>query len=203
MSFTKSRIIMLMTKNTLYLFMLLLIASTSFSQSEINGTIERKNKNGSLKYWDLLYKEGRAYGYITSIDSLTVQEGKYALLISEDTKAKDRSFGACALTILSRFEGKKITLKAYVKTENVKDGWAGLWMRINKDKEMLEFNNMQEEPILGTNDWKEYSITLPFNSEETKILVGGLLVGEGKAWFDNFRVFIDDVPIEKKEQIKK
>lgn len=194
---------MLMTKNTLYLFILLLIAAPSYSQSEINGNIERKNENGSLKYWDLLYKEGHAYGYITSIDSFTVQEGKYAIAIREDLKADDRSFGACALTILSRFEGKNITVKGFVKTENVKNGWAGLWMRINKDKVMLEFNNMQYEPILGTNDWKEYSITLPFHNEENKILVGGLLVGEGKAWFDNFRVFIDDVPIEKKEQIKK
>ena len=188
---------LLMKKNQLYLLLLLSIVSTAFSQHEINGDVERKNENGSLKYWDLLYKEGKSYGYITSVDSLTVQEGKYALLIREDTRAADKSFGACALTILSRFEGKKITLKAYVKTENVKNGWAGLWVRINQDKEMLEFNNMQETPILGTNDWKEYSITLPFHLEENKILVGGLLVGEGKAWFDNFRVFIDDVPIEK------
>ena len=186
-----------MKKNQLYLLLLLSIVSTAFSQHEINGDVERKNENGRLKYWDLLYKEGKSYGYITSVDSLTVQEGKYALLIREDTRAADKSFGACALTILSRFEGKKITLKAYVKTENVKNGWAGLWVRINQDKEMLEFNNMQETPILGTNDWKEYSITLPFHLEENKILVGGLLVGEGKAWFDNFRVFIDDVPIEK------
>ena len=109
----------------------------------------------------------------------------------EDSKADDKSFGACALTILSRFEGKNITLKGYMKTENVKNGWAGLWIRINKGKVMLEFNNMQEDPILGTNDWKEYSITVPFHNEENKILIGGLLVGEGKAWFDNFRVFID------------
>jgi len=191
-----------MTKTTIYLFILLSIATTIFSQSEINGNIERKNENGSLKYWDLLYKEGRSFGYITSIDSVVVQEGKYALLIREDSKADDKSFGACALTILSRFEGKNITLKGYVKTENVKNGWAGLWIRINKGKVMLEFNNMQYEPILGTNDWKEYSITLPFHNEENKILVGGLLVGEGKAWFDNFRVFIDDVPIEKVKQVK-
>lgn len=191
-----------MKKNQLYLLLLLLIVSTTFSQNEINGNIENKNEKGRLKYWDLLYKEGRAYGYITSIDSITVQEGKYALQIREDSKADDKSFGACALTILSRFEGKNITLKGYMKTENVKNGWAGLWIRINKDKEMLEFNNMQENPILGTNDWKEYSITLPFHPEENKILVGGLLVGEGKAWFDNFRVFIDGVPIEKVKQVK-
>ncbi len=191
-----------MKKNQLYLIFFLLIVSTYYSQPEINGNVESKNKNGSLKYWDLLYKEGQAYGYITSIDSTSAQEGKYALLIQQDSKAKERNFGACALTILSRFEGKNITLKGYVKTENVKNGWAGLWVRINRDKIMLEFNNMQQEPILGTNDWTEYSITLPFHSEENKILVGGLLVGEGRAWFDNFRVYIDDVPIEKMKSVK-
>ena len=186
-----------MKKPLLFTFSFTLFISTLFSQPAINGNFESKNANGRLKHWDITYKTGSAKGYIASLDSVTKQEGKYSLLICEDPKVKEKNFGACAATILSRYQGTSVTLKGYLKTEAVQNGWAGLWVRINDDKEMLEFNNMQNEPVVGNTNWTEYSITLPLSQNANKIVIGGILVGQGKAWFDNLRVFIDNVPIEK------
>jgi hypothetical protein len=172
-----------------------------YSQTAINGGFETKTTQGKPKHWDLKYKEGQAHGYISTLDSVTKQEGKYSLHLQEDKNIEGRSFGACALKILSRYQGEQITLKGFIKTNAVKEGWAGLWMRINNEVEMLAFNNMQNNPITGTNDWQEYSITLPLPNDATKIYIGGLLVGEGDAWFDNFRVLIDNLPIEKAEKL--
>ncbi len=184
-------------KKTYSIIILIVVTVTNItSQISINGGFEKRNPNGNPKNWDTEYKTGRAYGYNVTVDSVIKQEGKYSLQIHENTSAADKSFGACALTILNKYNGTSVTLKGYLKTEDVKDGWGGLWMRINNENNMLEFNNMQQENIIRTNDWKEYSITLPLAKDAVKIVIGGLLVGEGKVWIDNLRVYIDDKPIE-------
>lgn len=49
----------------------------------------------------------------------------------------------------------------------------------------IGFDNMQKRGIKGTTDWTEYEITLAMkNPKKTKqIVVGGLLVGQGKSIF--------------------
>jgi C-terminal processing protease CtpA/Prc len=56
---------------------------------------------------------------------------------------------------------------------------------------------MASQQIKGTNDWTKYEIELKFNSRATQIVLGGLLVGKGKIWVDNFEVTIDGKPLEK------
>lgn len=80
-------------------------------------------------------------------------------------------------------------------------GYAGLYMRIDdENSKMIAFDNMGTRGVKGTTDWKQYSIKLDYNSEEVKTLyIGGLLSGDGKAWFDNFEIFIDGIPITSNE----
>src|SRR5690606_24531796 len=88
-----------------------------------------------------------------------------------------------------------------IKTENV-DGFAGLWMRIDPQ---VAFNNMQQAGLKGTTEWTHYEFTLPMNPDKTEqTVVGGLLVGKGKVWFDSLSVTVDgrDIatlkPVERK-----
>lgn len=112
-----------------------------------------------------------------------------------------KSFGCLAYKIPANYEGESITLKGYMKTENVK-GYAGLMLRIDGNGKTLEFDNMNKRKIEGTNDWKEYSITLKFPREAEMIYIAGILGGEGIAWYDDFVVTIDGENIQTLQEKK-
>ena len=131
--------------------------------------------------------------YKTSIDSIFTKSGKYSITIEYNGESPD--VGVWMYTIPANYSGKKITLTGYMKTENVTIGWAGLFMRIEPS---VALENMQKERVIGTTGWKKYEITLDLNPEKTKqILFGGLLIGNGKVWFDSLNVSIDGADISR------
>ncbi|HET7002231.1 MAG TPA: S41 family peptidase [Puia sp.] len=144
--------------------------------------------------------------YSLSVDSLIRQHGKYS--VSLEQKDQNAKFGAFSFSFEPRFSGKKLTLKGYIKTENVSDGFAGLWMRVDGNSGVLSFDNMQEQNLKGTNEWKEYTISIDFDEEEAKsVYIGALLAGKGKIWLDNFHLLMDEkdislAPVPKKLQHK-
>ena len=130
--------------------------------------------------------------YLIAIDSTQVKSGKYSISIQSSGEKSD--FKAWAFTIPNSYPGKKITLSGFVKTENITDGYAGLWMRIDPS---IAFDNMNSRGIKGTTEWQKYEITLNLKPETTKqIVIGGLLVGKGKMWLDDFQITIDGNNIE-------
>lgn len=127
-----------------------------------------------------------------SIDSITKVSGQYSAVI--EAKSNKQVFGAWGLTIPHSYEGKQITLSGFMKTENVTGSHAGLWMRLDPE---AGFDNMVGQAIKGTNDWKQYTITLPLTPNKVQsIVVGGILVGTGKIWIDNLEITIDGKKIE-------
>lgn len=174
---------------------LLLVSCKIHSQYKINGGFENLDKNRMPQEWRFSFFDAQKTAYPVNLDSTTKQDGKYSLVI--DKKGTGAEFGVIDYPINQIFEGKKIELRAYLKTENVAKGYAGLWMRIDdKAIKSIAFDNMDNRGVTGTTDWKQYSIKLDYNSEEARTIhIGGLLVGNGKAWFDHFEIFIDDKPI--------
>ena len=57
--------------------------------------------------------------------------------------------------------GKRVCYSGYIKTKDVTRGWAGLWWRVDGEKGVLAFDNMQDRGATGTTDWKRYEIELP------------------------------------------
>ena len=106
--------------------------------------------------------------------------------------------GACTYELASPLKGREIQLTGYIKTENVKDGFAGLWIRVeDADQNILSFNNMADKGIIGTQDWSKCSIKIPFTSVNAdRIFFGGLLMGSGKLWIDNLQLTVDGRTIE-------
>ena len=80
--------------------------------------------------------------------------------------------------------GQTITLTGYLKTAEVKAGFAGLWLRVDGVGKELAFDNMQDRGVTGTTGWTEYSITLPVADGAQEIYFGALLTGEGQLWVD-------------------
>lgn len=84
------------------------------------------------------------------------------------------------------FLGKRVRMTGYVRAESV-EGRAGLWMRVDgTDRALLNFDNMQDRPILGMLPWRRYEIVLDVPAESTRIAFGILLQGNGKVYVDDF-----------------
>ncbi|MCC9063586.1 S41 family peptidase [Flavobacterium piscisymbiosum] len=129
----------------------------------------------------------------TTIDSSNKISGNNSVSIKSFESEK---FGSIVYSIPNVFTGKEITLEGYIKASNV-SGQVGLLLRIDKDNDAVEFNNMLSMDLKGTFEWTKYKITVPYHDDADAIYIGGLLTGKGKVWFDNFKVSVDGVNIEK------
>ncbi|MES2279429.1 MAG: S41 family peptidase [Bacteroidota bacterium] len=175
--------------------LLLLLCLVGFTQCKnaaaqtvvLNGDLEKINPKTKLPVgWQNFMSN-----YTYRLDSTVVQQGKYSLSITSNSEAE---FGAISCVIPYTFKGKELVVKGYIKTENVV-GAAGIWVRVDGTS---AFNNMGQQNIHGTTDWKEYTFSLPYDDEKAiNINVGGLLSGKGKIWIDNIRLYLDGKPIEE------
>ncbi len=179
-------------KNLTVLVYLCFITFLSIGQKNVEtfGNLDFENiENDTAKDWKNFGKGA----YSIEIDTVISQKGKNSAVI-EFTEGK-ANFNAWAYSIPAIYEGKTIKLTGFIKTENVSDGHAGLWMRIDPQ---VSFDNMRTRGITGTTDWQKYEIELALKPEQaTKIVVGGLLVGKGKMWIDNLQITIDGKPLNK------
>jgi hypothetical protein len=96
----------------------------------------------------------------------------------------------------AEYQGKRLRLSCFVQSENVEE-WAGVWMRVDRDKKSTAFDNMQNRPIKGTQSWTRHEIVLNVDPKATAIAFGILLRGKGAAWIDDvsFEVVSDQVPV--------
>ena len=137
-----------------------------------------------------------AGGYRVATDSVVRHAGRYAVRIESETAVHNAdAFGVARLTIPARFRGKTLKLAGYLKTENVRDGFAGLWLRVDGENGTLGFDNMEKQNLHGTLDWKLYTIELPLGEQAETILLGGLLPALGTMWLDQLSLTVDGQPL--------
>lgn len=86
-----------------------------------------------------------------------------------------------------QYAGKRVRLTAFVRSEGVQK-WAGLWMRVDKGRDSVAFDNMQNRPITGSNEWREYSVVLDVPQNATGIFFGVLLSGSGEVWVNSVKL---------------
>uniref|UniRef100_F4C9U2 Peptidase S41 n=1 Tax=Sphingobacterium sp. (strain 21) TaxID=743722 RepID=F4C9U2_SPHS2 len=169
------------------------VGSETFAQ-KFNGNIEVLDSNKMPEGWDLTYKNQNTYKIRP--DSIIKKQGRYSLSI-ESGNARGNS-GAFVYFLPAAFKGNRLTFIGSIKTEEVREGFTGLWLRVrDADKKELAFETMEDQQLKGTNDWKEYYIEVPYDDfDGASIELGGLLVGKGKVWFDSLRLYLDDIPID-------
>ncbi|MET4075661.1 S41 family peptidase [Hymenobacter sp. UYCo722] len=134
--------------------------------------------------------------YRVATDSVVRHEGRYAVRIQSETAVHDAaSFGVARLQMPVGFRGKTLKLTGYLKAENVREGFAGLWLRVDGDGGTLAFNNMQKENLHGSFDWQRFTIELPLSDEAQTIMLGGLLPALGTLWLDQLSLTVDGQPL--------
>ncbi|WP_082461440.1 S41 family peptidase [Pedobacter sp. PACM 27299] len=154
-------------------------------------------KTNMPKDWIMSIDSQQILAYAVKLDTSVKQTGHHSLSI-EKTGDQAR-YGLISYAIPNTFQGETIELRGDIKMKQVNSGYAALFLRVlGKNEIPIEFDNMEKEQLKGTAEWKSYKITLPYNTEAAKSIVFGvLLVGNGKAWFDNLQLFIDGKAIEK------
>src|SRR5262245_57573348 len=82
-------------------------------------------------------------GYTLKFDTTEKKSGDAAVLMQSPQEKVGSTFGSVAYTIPTNYEGKEIELKGYLKFKDVTDGFAGLFLRVDGEGRMLQFDNMQ------------------------------------------------------------
>ncbi|MCE2594782.1 hypothetical protein K6Y31_08125 [Motilimonas cestriensis] len=134
-------------------------------------------------------------GSIEGFKTVDLEGKQVAVLDANATPNQD--FIAFHQSLYQRIKGNRITLSGKIKTQDVSEH-AGLWLRLDGSTGNLEFDNMIQKPIKGSQEWQEISVTLPLNNRTKSIYFGGLVIGTGKAWFDDLKLSIDDEVISSK-----
>lgn len=96
--------------------------------------------------------------------------------------------------------GKRVKFAGWIRTENVRDGFAGLWWRTDgPEGKVLSFDNMAAQQVTGSRDWQQFSIELDVPNETTNINFGAIMPGKGRAWFDGLAVSLDGKPYQNQD----
>ncbi len=88
-------------------------------------------------------------------------------------------------------KGREIVLSGYIKTDDLKEGWAGLWWHTDRRYNLYDISNMQMNGPHGTTDWTYFSIKVHVKKEAISTDFGCVMSGKGTAWFDKLEVEID------------
>ncbi|MGA2669060.1 MAG: hypothetical protein ABSF32_09105 [Ignavibacteria bacterium] len=103
------------------------------------------------------------------------------------TSGDEDGFGSIMKDIKpGEYLGRRVKLTGYIKSENIESS-AGMWMRVDgtTPRHPLGFDNMQNRPIRGTNDWTKYGIVLDVPQNAVRIFYGVLITGKGQVWFND------------------
>lgn len=183
-----------MKKITILILTIFALGCQSQTEQKFNLGFEHQSKENTLS--DGWINWG---SYILSIDSLSNSGQKSGKITSNE----NGSFGSIAYKIPANYKGKTIQLEGFMKIQNVRNGFAGLFLRVDGNGKYLAFDNMQKQNISGTLDWQKYTITLNYPEDAENIFVAGILTGKGEAWFDDFTLTIDGKSVQTLEEIDK
>ncbi len=135
--------------------------------------------------------------YETGIDPQAMYNGHASACLRSKEPVSAKFFGTLMQDFRAdKYRGKRVRFSAFVKSEGI-EGWAGLWMRVDKGNEGgVAFDNMQDRPIKGTTGWQKYEVVLDVPQDATRISFGVLLAGPGTVWLNgvNFEVVGSGVP---------
>ena len=125
-------------------------------------------------------------------DKTIRHNGKAAAFIQSNKANETRKAALEQWTLAEIYQGKRVRLKAFLKTEAV-EGYSGIYMEAeNKRGKMLVSDWMRSRVVKGTNDWRAYEIVLDVPKRTSTLIYGFFLRGSGKVWLDDVQVEVVD-----------
>lgn len=135
-------------------------------------------------------------GYRLLPDCDDPAQGKCSIKLESLPDRKTASLPVVQNISASFAAGHVLKLTGMIRTEDVRDGRAALWMRVDARSDpmtvkMLVLENMERTGPKGTTAWSRYEIAVPVAANATHIGFGLLLIGSGRAWFDDLSFEVD------------
>jgi erythromycin esterase len=173
----------------LFFILLIFISNSIYSQEFLNLDFEYEIQGtDSPELWYV-----GNLPYTVKLDTIVTYKSQKSLRIESET-INENKFGFSSIFFPTQYaKGKIIEFIGRIKTENVRNGYAGIWLTATNDKGETVTDNMNERDLTGTNDWQKVSVKLSVDKSTTKITFGSLLTGKGTAWFDGFEIYIDGI----------
>lgn len=84
--------------------------------------------------------------------------------------------------------GRRLHVSAWVKTHDVKQGWAGIWARADRGDEHPYFDNMQRRGLEGSHEWTRLELVGDIPWDVDRVVFGAILPGKGQMWVDDFEI---------------
>lgn len=169
-----------MKKQTFILSILLLLFGLTASAQDLGF-----ESSTSMTLPAGLFTNGNDHAF--HLDSEHPHTGTYALSVMPKENASDNSVAVATYTVPAKFSGKTLTLKGWIRTDNM-HGKATIWLRVDGPGGAIAFDNMMTRAVTGNTGWKQYIVTVPYPPEAKSVSFGGLLVGRGSVWFDDFEI---------------
>jgi erythromycin esterase len=146
-------------------------------------------------------------GFEAAVDSVAPLAGRFSLRTRWVDAAPDSVMSHRFANVSQSFPvataaGRKLHLTGYIRTENIRTGFAGFWMRVDgPGRRMLAFDNMGQRGPRGTTPWTRYEIELPVDSGAVGVFFGVIRSGDGTAWYDSLALEVvgDPMPRSVKE----
>jgi hypothetical protein len=138
----------------------------------------------------------KAANYEVPQDAEHSYQGQRSVAL-KSKQSKVDGFGTLMQTVQAeQYRGKRMRFSGMVKSDEVVD-WAGLWMRVDRGKDVVAFDNMHNRAIKGTAGWQRYEVVLDVPQDASSISFGVLLTGGGEVWLKStkFDVVGDDVRV--------
>jgi hypothetical protein len=122
--------------------------------------------------------------YRTGIDRSLMHDGQPSAYL-RSAVPEPTGFATLMQSISAvNYAGKRVRLRAAIQTQNL-GGWAGLWMRVDKQQTPVAFDNMHDRALKGTQPWSPQEVVLDVPEDATGISFGLLLSGPGEAWLNH------------------
>lgn len=154
------------------------------------GKITRKREETAMaeeiKGWFL--SGSHPFNYEIGKDREILHQGKVSGYLKSKTVQDGEEFATMMQQFVAdQYRGKRIKLSCFIKTKEVQQ-FSGLWMRVdNASEDVLQFDNMSDRPIKGTENWNHYAVVLDVPENSAVISFGVLLSGNGHVWIDGLK----------------
>ena len=185
-------------KTIFYVALLLLpLAASAQPRLAYNGGFEAVKAKETFRYWQTSTTKGE---YAFRLDSATKRNGWYALRLegrkAERTASPQTEGGFFFVEIPAQLLAgkKKATLEAWVRTDGLLSP-AGTWFN-QFGGGSPNMNARFADTTRQAEGWQRLQLEATLTPGAGQTYFGGSLNGNGTAWFDDFTLTLDGVPVQ-------
>ncbi|MET0498456.1 MAG: erythromycin esterase family protein [Steroidobacteraceae bacterium] len=180
-------------KSTVWFGLLLALLAANVSGADdnrfLNLDFERVAAPDMPSGWGRYGPRARNFEYF--VDDAAARSGTRSLRLRRTGPGPDGT----SETVFPAWQavGNRIRLMGYIRTADVVEGRAAIWLLMRKVRERSTIVALQDGPS-GTTPWTRYSLDMIVPADMQEVRLGVSLSGSGTAWFDALSIEIDDKP---------